>query len=808
MRSNHRAGCRRPATTLLKVRYNMKAQGSGLKYNDVAAAYTSRPSKVRAAASAPVVAPAVSNGAFIPSGNQRTFFGWLTTGKGNGQLVAVAGSGKTTTLVEGSKYLTADKSAVFVAFGRQNVRDLETRLEGRMECKTVHKSGFQAVRSVIKNAKVKKDKYREICEPLAAGYHNKLFVASKMREEDGCPKLVDVMQALEDAVGYCQNCLIDPSESDAFIKMCEHYGLEVPVQDYAALAELVETALVTGLEQAQRKRQPIVSFTDMLWLPCLLELELEQYDFVFVDECQDLSAAQLEIVLKMLKADGRIVTVGDPNQAIFGFAGADAESWKKIGQRTKAKKFDLDVCYRCPREVVALAQTIVPHIKWRDDAKPGKVESISESAAIEMFSAGENDGDGDMIICRLTAPLVKLCLQLIAARKPARLRGSEIGKHLTGMVRAVADQKGFDYGHFPNWLETFVEKRTEKLAKIKGTEGRIQSLEDRADALREAYLGFDEAENVKQFCRSIEGLFDDERPGIVLSTIHRAKGLEAPRVFILRPEKLPLVRAKQQKWEVEQERNLTYVAYTRAKSELYFIEGEPADMTRDDEETAAIELDEETAAAATVLAGHKELESCECGAQFAIEVAVVRNAFMYCSLLCAETYGPTHAEPFEPLTPQTTAKKTKASRQPAAAPAAPEAERQPAAAKATPQAKQPRQRPQGRAPEATDKPAAPAPAVRPQTAPEATAAAPESQPRRVPAIRPSVQYRATGKAQPAAVAEFERQFNETTETVNALINQVMRGDVPINEAAADLLDSLAGDFLATARRILDTHKQQ
>jgi DNA helicase-2/ATP-dependent DNA helicase PcrA len=765
-------------------------------------------SKLRAAASAPKksaatpsLAPAVSSNGFVPSVNQRTFFGWLTTGKGNGQLVAVAGSGKTTTLVEGSKYLPAGKSAVFVAFGRQNVRDLEARLEGRMECKTVHKSGFQAVRAVIKNAKVKKDKYREICEPLAAGYHNKLFVASKMREEDGCPKLVDVMQALEAAVGYCQNCLIDPSESDAFVKMCEHYGLEVPMQDYAALAELVETALITGLEQAQRKRQPIVSFTDMLWLPCLLELELEQYDFVFVDECQDLSAAQLEIVLKMLKADGRIVTVGDPNQAIFGFAGADAESWKKIGQRTKAKKFDLDVCYRCPREVVELAQTIVPHIKWRDSAKPGKVERISEPAAIALFA------EGDMIICRLTAPLVKLTLQLIAARKPARLRGSEIGKQLTGMVRAVADQRGFDFADFPKWLETFAEKRTEKLAKIKGTEGRIQALEDRADALREAYLGFD-AENVKQFCKSIEGLFDDERPGIVLSTVHRAKGLEAPRVFIHRPEKLPLVRAKQQKWEVEQERNLTYVAYTRAKSELYFIEGEPADMTRDADEEAAIELEpepiiEETAAAQPILANHEETEECACGNRFPVKAAIVWAGFMYCSQQCAVTYCKLADVP--PSPPQATGKASK--RQPAAAPAAPEAERQPAAAKATPQATGTRQRPQGRATEATEKPAAKAPAVRPQTSPEATAAAPESQPRRMPSVRPSVRICATGKAQPAAVAQSAAALDQARESINAFLNSIMRGDVPINDEGFDALDSLAGEFLLKAREVITAHQQ-
>ena len=55
------------------------------------------------------------------------------------------------------------------------------------------------------------------------------------------------------------------------------------------------------------------------------------------------------------------------------------------------------------------------------------------------------------------------------------------------------------------------------------------------------------------------------------ATIHKSKGLECERVFILCPDKMMLDRAMQIEWMAEQERNLVYVAYTRAKNYLGFI---------------------------------------------------------------------------------------------------------------------------------------------------------------------------------------------------------------------------------------------
>jgi len=74
-----------------------------------------------------------------------------------------------------------------------------------------------------------------------------------------------------------------------------------------------------------------------------------------------------------------------------------------------------------------------------------------------------------------------------------------------------------------------------------------------------------------RFISACEEIFsDDTHSGIILSSVHRAKGLEAERVFILKPELMPHPLATSEQ-ELQQEMNIKYVAITRAKKELYIV---------------------------------------------------------------------------------------------------------------------------------------------------------------------------------------------------------------------------------------------
>ncbi|MCZ2096879.1 MAG: ATP-binding domain-containing protein, partial [Anaerolineae bacterium] len=131
---------------------------------------------------------------------------------------------------------------------------------------------------------------------------------------------------------------------------------------------------------------------------------------------------------------------------------------------------------------------------------------------------------------------------------------------------------------------------------------------------------FEDARDVDTLCARIEGLFDERRSQIRLATVHRTKGLEAERVFILRPDKLPLARPDQQPWQREQELNLKYVALTRAKQSLFFVDQDAAEL---EAETKA-ELDEKPESESTgetQLAADSQPESTETTADPAARLA-------------------------------------------------------------------------------------------------------------------------------------------------------------------------------------------
>ncbi len=129
----------------------------------------------------------------------------------------------------------------------------------------------------------------------------------------------------------------------------------------------------------------------------------------------------------------------------------------------------------------------------------------------------------------------------------------------------------FIFDDFGLYLKEYADIKLNKLKQKRNSEAQIQSFCDRIQGIEVCFEAFEDVKTINDFCREIEALFSDSRSSVILSTVHRAKGLENHRVFILEPDKLPLRWANQQAWELKQEHNLKYVSLTRAKEALYFI---------------------------------------------------------------------------------------------------------------------------------------------------------------------------------------------------------------------------------------------
>jgi superfamily I DNA/RNA helicase len=259
---------------------------------------------------------------------------------------------------------------------------------------------------------------------------------------------------------------------------------------------------------------------------------------------------------------GRLIAVGDPFQAIYGFRGAHTGSMALLKDEFCCKELFLSVSFRCPIAVVERARYRAPSMQYPEWAKPGLVSRMGEYTSDEFQ-------DGDVVICRNNAPLFSLALKLIRAGRGISLRGNDIGKALIKVLQKLGPgtmTKDVVLQEIANWQE-------EQLKKSRPS--RHAGINDRAECLRVfAEVGQTLDESIAYATR----LFDMAGP-IELMTGHKSKGLEFMRVFHLDPFLIPSKFAMRcaddgDTSKLEQEKNLRYVIETRSQDSLFLIDSE------------------------------------------------------------------------------------------------------------------------------------------------------------------------------------------------------------------------------------------
>lgn len=488
-----------------------------------------------------------------PNSYQRAILDWIRTGRGHAFVEAVAGSGKSSTLVMAAHALHGE--GLFLAFNKSIAEELGTRLEDTpMSASTIHSLGYRAVRGRYRRTRVVGSKYRKILSDLRDLPPRPLsHEEERVVREHGWPTLTKLLDLVRVSLGHDVEGVIN------------HHALEIRPELYDLAADVVREAMRIGLEMAPAE----VDFADMLWLPNVLGLSVDQYPWVFVDEAQDLSPAQLGVVIKAVAPGGRVLAVGDRRQAIYGFAGADCDSVSRIIDRLDAKTLPLSVCYRCPTSHLDLARQFCSQIEARPGAPVGDVLTWGRAELTGKVR------EGDLVLCRMTAPLLKGAYECIGDGISAAVKGRDIGEGLIKLAKQVSRAVS-DLEPITDFTERVEAWRNEEIAallkagKAEDDDSRMEQVHDRADCLDVIYRA-SKPDTLGDLTRAIESLFATDRPAVLFSSIHRAKGLENDRVIILEPDLLRHPRARRP-WQMEQERNLHYVALTRAKSTLVFVE--------------------------------------------------------------------------------------------------------------------------------------------------------------------------------------------------------------------------------------------
>lgn len=486
------------------------------------------------------------------SEQQVAIFDWFARGEGNLVVRARAGTGKTTTILEAVSR-APERTILLAAFNKRIADELKGRLStDRCEAKTLHSLGFAFIRRHWKGVRVDS---------------NRGFRLAKAAAGDQSPDEILGMVAKLASVAKGVAPLAKSGEELVDLAFAFDCAPDEEWEDDGWTVERVAAAAHRAIELACEP-DGTIDFDDMLAVPLRCRMTRAWYDLVVVDEAQDMNYAQLLLAEKARRRGGRLAVVGDDRQAIYGFRGADRGSLDRLKAAFEAVELGLTVTYRCGSTIVAEAKKLVPDFAAAPTNGPGVVRKATEAAAEEELRPG------DYLLSRVNAPLAAWCLRLLRRGVRARIEGRDVSAGLRRLLKktAVGPARN-DLGLVLDRLDAHAEREATRAGHHEAAQKRAARLRDQVETIRVLAEGLT---TVGELLARLDELFaegPDAGPRVVCSSVHRSKGLEADRVFVLEdtlPTKWPKIPAT---FDASEEANIEYVAITRARSELVWVKG-------------------------------------------------------------------------------------------------------------------------------------------------------------------------------------------------------------------------------------------
>lgn len=446
---------------------------------------------------------------------------------------ALAGAAKTSTLVMIAEALPTT-SILCLAFNKRIAEEMTARLPDNCHAMTLNSLGHRVWgQHLSRRLILVKDKTYTIL----SGLIEDLPKDDRTEAFDG---LADLIRAVDMGKmwGYIPSGKFPTAkrliEDDDFFAALE-------IEPTTLQMDLIQAATIEGIKRALAGE---IDFSDQIFMPTLFGATFPQYPLVLVDEAQDLSPLNHATLRRLARK--RLIAVGDECQSIYGFRGAAPDSMSLLRKTFAMTELRLSISFRCPTSVVREAQWRAPHMRWPEWAKAGVVEHLDHWSAAAL-------PDNCTIICRNNAPLFSTAVRLLRDGRYPQVVGNDIGKSLIKVLKKLGPP---------------AMKQAEVLTAIaKWADGRKRKVRNKA-------LVEDQAECLRVFAHQgptlnaaiayAEHILAAHGP-IQLMTIHKAKGLEFDNVYILDRE---LVRDERE----QQEANLLYVAQTRSKANLTYIE--------------------------------------------------------------------------------------------------------------------------------------------------------------------------------------------------------------------------------------------
>lgn len=242
------------------------------------------------------------------------------------------------------------------------------------------------------------------------------------------------------------------------------------------------------------------------------------------------------------------------HNCIYSFQGASVNNLRLLENLPNTITLPLDVSYRCAKRIVEEAKTV---FSSGIEFAPNAIEGLVRNG--DVIEAK----DGDFVLCRNNLPLIDAFIALLERGVKATIKGKDFGDALCAILDKIERIED---------LESLKEEKVNKLME-KGMSYQVAiqnptyiNLVEKCSILFQLYKIWNDFNTLETHIKQI---YTEDIEGVVLSTIHKSKGLEANKVFFLNPNLIPNPHAITQD-AYYSEMCLKFVAITRAKEELIY----------------------------------------------------------------------------------------------------------------------------------------------------------------------------------------------------------------------------------------------
>lgn len=473
------------------------------------------------------------------------------------QVRAGAGCGKTTTAVAGLAE-ARESHALCVAFNKSIATELADRIPSRYTAATMNSVGHRAwMRGCSARVSLSTRKQWDIHYALLREGGESLRWIQDLDAGGDLIRMVGLARSYGLVPPGVKSRQPPLAEWEELASLAEDYDIDLSRDHVDYLAQHLRESIRLGLAGT-------IDFDDQLYLSTLWSAPFDPFPLVLVDEAQDLNNIQVAMLKRLVGPGGRLCAIGDPRQAIYGFRGANSASMDVLARAfDTTTRYPLLTTFRCPKRVVAEAQRLVPEYRAAAGNPDGLVQTLGRWSISDL-------NPRSAILCRVNAPLFSVAMQCLRGRIPFTILGQDI---CAGLVKSLRKgQRGPDVP-VDEALHVY-EAHLHKLAQDKPHMAGIY--QDRLESVTAIIEGDDTSaplRTLNDLTTTIERMFDTKNGGITLSSVHRAKGREWPDVYILDSWRMPSKFAKTPEAQ-EQERNIQYVAITRAQQRLFYVNKE------------------------------------------------------------------------------------------------------------------------------------------------------------------------------------------------------------------------------------------